>query len=248
MAVSVELIDALKRLLRGQGMTYRELAQRLKLSEAAVKRMFSLRAMSLQRLEQVCEVLDVGLVELAAESARGRESMAVLSEAQERALVSEPTLLLAMFLSLNRWRQPDVLEQFAFTEPQWTALLVKLDRLGIIELQPGNRVRALTPRNFRWRRDGPMERYFRQQLSRDYFADAFDGEQDGLFLLSGALSVDGVRQMRQRLEDMVKEFDGLLVRDATLPARERIGVSLVLAQKPWLLQLFQQHRRAQGDG
>ena len=49
MAVSVELIDALKRLLRGQGMTYRELAQRLKLSEAAVKRMFSLRAMSLQR-------------------------------------------------------------------------------------------------------------------------------------------------------------------------------------------------------
>ena len=156
MAVSVELIDALKRLLRGQGMTYRELAQRLKLSEAAVKRMFSLRAMSLQRLEQVCDVLDVGLVELAAESARGRESMAVLSEAQERALVSEPTLLLAMFLSLNRWRQADVLEQFAFTEPQWTGLLVKLDRLGIIELQPGNRVRALTPRNFRWRRDGPM--------------------------------------------------------------------------------------------
>ena len=59
--------------------------------------------------------------------------------------------------------------------------------------------------------------------------------------------MDGVRQMRQRLEEVVKEFDGLLVRDATLPARERVGVSLVLAQKPWLLQLFQQHRRAQGD-
>lgn len=244
MAVSVDLIDALKRLLRGQGMTYRELASRLKMSEAAVKRMFSLRAMSLQRLEQICDVLDIGLADLAAESARGKDSMAQLSEAQERALVSEPALLLALFLSLNRWKQSDVLAQFSFTEPQWTGLLVKLDRLGIIELLPGNRARALTARNFRWRRNGPMELYFREKLLGDYFADAFDGEQDGLFLLSGSLSVDGVRQMRQRLEEVVKEFDALLVRDATLSAKERIGVSLVLAQKPWLLQLFQGYRRA----
>jgi DNA-binding Xre family transcriptional regulator len=244
MAVSVELIDALKRLLRGQGLTYRELAARLKMSEAAVKRMFSLRAMSLQRLEQICDVLDVGLSELAAESARGRDSMAGLSEAQEKALVTEPALLLALFLSLNRWRQQDVLAQFSFTEPQWTSLLIKLDRLGIIELMPGNRARTLTARNFRWRRDGPMERYFRERLLGDYFADAFDGEQDGLFLLTGSLSIDGVRQMRQRLEEVVREFDALLIRDATLTPKERIGVSLVLAQKPWLLQLFQQYRRA----
>ncbi len=244
MAVSVDLIDALKRLLRGQGLTYRDLALRLKMSEAAVKRMFSLRAMSLQRLEQICDVLDIGLAELAAESARGRDSMARLSEAQEKALVSEPMLLLALFLSLNRWRQHDVLAQFAFSEAQWTALLIKLDRLGIVELMPGNRVRALTARNFRWRRDGPMERYFREHLLSDYFADPFDGEQDGLFLLTGSLSLEGVKQIRQRLEDVVREFDSLLIRDAGLSAKERIGVSLVLAQKPWLLQLFQQHRRA----
>ncbi len=247
MAVSVDLIDALKRLLRGQGMTYRDLAGRLKMSEAAVKRMFSLRAMSLQRLEQICDVLDVGLPELAAESVRGRDSMAELSEAQEKALVSDPALLLALFLSLNRWRQHDVLSQFNFTDPQWTGLLVKLDRLGIIELLPGNRARALTARNFRWRRDGPMERYFREHLLSDYFADPFDGEQDALFLLSGSLSIDGAKQIRQRLEEVVREFDALLIRDATLSPKERIGVSLVLAQKPWLLQLFQQYRRALGD-
>lgn len=248
MAVSVDLIDALKRLLRGHGLTYRELAARLKMSEAAVKRMFSLRAMSLQRLEQICDVLEIGLPELAAESARGRDRMVQLSDAQEQALVAEPALLLALFLSLNRWRQQDVLSQFSFSEPQWTALLVKLDRLGIIELMPGNRARALTSRNFRWRRGGPMERYFREHLLGDYFADAFDGEQDGLFLLSGSLSVDGARQMRQRLEEVVREFDALLVRDAALPARERIGMSLVLAQKPWLLQLFQGYRKALDAG
>ena len=247
MALSLELIDALKRCLRAQGVTYRDLAGRLQLSEAAIKRMFSQRAMSLQRLEEVCEALDVGLAELSAEAARGRPAMANLSEMQEQALVDEPALLLALFLALNRWRQDDVLAQFDFTLAQWTALLVRLDRLGIIELMPGNRGRALTARNFRWRADGPMERYFRQSLLGDFFADPFAGEQDALLLLSGSLSIDGIKQLRQRMEELAREFDALLARDATLDAQERIGVSLVLAQKPWLLQLFQPYRRAQQE-
>ncbi|TXK65756.1 helix-turn-helix domain-containing protein [Alkalisalibacterium limincola] len=104
MAISSELTDALKRCLRAQAMTYRDLAGRLGVSEAAVKRMFSLRAMSLQRLEQICAVLDIGLAELSAEAGRTRPAMAQLGLEQEQALVDDPRLLLAMFLTLNRWR------------------------------------------------------------------------------------------------------------------------------------------------
>lgn len=243
MTIAHELVDALKRCLRSQGLTYRELAARLDLSEAAVKRMFSLRAMSLQRMEQVCDVLDIGLAELAAEAGRGRGAMAELGREQEQALVDDPRLLLALFLTINRWRQDDALAHFDFDVAQWTGLLVRLDRLGIIELLPGNRARLLTTRNFRWRADGPMERYFRRTLLGDYFADPFDGEHDALLLLSGSLSADGACRLRERLEELAREFDALLARDATLPAEERMGVSLVLAQKPWLLQLFEPWRR-----
>lgn len=245
MALSLELVDALKRFLRAQDLTYRDLATRLKLSEAAVKRMFSKRAMSLERLEQICDVLDIGLAELSVEAARGRKVMAELSQAQEQALVDDPALLLAAFLTLNRWKQADVQEHFLFDDAQWTGLLVRLDRLGIIELMPGNRGRPLTARNFRWRADGPMERYFRLNLLGDFFADPFDGEQDVLLLLSGSLSTAGIRQLKQRLGEVAREFDALLARDAALSARERVGVSLVLAQKPWLLQLFHPYRRSQ---
>jgi transcriptional regulator with XRE-family HTH domain len=247
MSVSVDLVNALKRSLRAQGMTYRELAQRMRLSEAAVKRMFSRRAMSLLRLEQICEVLGLGLAELGAEAGRGREPMARLEQAQEQALVDDPALMLAMFLSINRWRQDDVMAHFAFTLPQWTGLLARLDRLGMIEMQPGNRVRPLTARNFRWLPDGPMERHFRTTLLGDYFAEPFDGEHDRLLLLSGSLSPHGVAQMQQRLDDLAREFDGLLARDASLPAEQRVGVSLVLAQKPWLLRLFEPYRRTGRD-
>lgn len=243
MSLSIDLINALKRGLRAQGLTYRDLAQRLDLSEAAIKRMFSRRAMTLTRLEEVCEVLGVGLQELSADAGRDREPMDRLSEEQEQALVDDPALMLTMFVTLNRWRQDDALASFNFSVPQWTALLVRLDRLGIIELMPGNRGRALTARNFRWRTDGPMERHFRKTLLGDFFAEPFVGDCDALFLLSGSLGVDGITQLKSRLEDLAREFDGLLARDAGLPLEAKTGVSLVLAQKPWMLRLFESYRR-----
>ncbi|MDO5609544.1 MAG: helix-turn-helix transcriptional regulator [Pseudomonadota bacterium] len=246
MSLSSELVDALKRSLRAQGITYRELASQIGLSEAAIKRMFSLKAMQLARIEQICEVLDLGLAELAAEANRGREAMSELSEVQEQALVDQPELLVALFLVLNRWTQADAQAHFRFDEPEWVRLLARLDRLGIIEMLPGNRGRPRIARNIRWRRNGPMEQHFRHHLLHEYFADAFDGEQDGLFLLSGTLSVDGVKRLREKMDELAREFDALLLRDATLPPQTRVGVSLVLAQKPWLLPSFDALRRRDG--
>lgn len=68
-----------------------------------------------------------------------------------------------------------------------------------------------------------------------------------MLLLSGSRRIDGVKRLRLRLEELTREFDALLARDAIPDAQERVGVSLVLAQKPWLLQLFQPYRRAQAD-
>ena len=47
-----------------------------------------------------------------------------------------------------------------------------------------------------------------------------------LLLLSGSLSIDGVKQLRQRLEEVAREFDALLARDATLPAGDRVAAAL----------------------
>lgn len=244
MSLQIELVDALKRLLKSQGITYAALARRLELSEAAVKRMFSRGAINLQRLEQICAVLDVGLPELAAESHRQRDPLAELSAAQEQALVDDPALLLALYLVLNRCTQDEVLARYRWTVPQWTLLLARLDRMGIVELLPGNRTRARTARNFRWRREGPMQRFFQQRLLPEYFERAFDGEHDRLLLLSGLVSRASEAHIHRRIDELAEEFDRLLQQDATLPATQRVGTSLVLAQRTWSLSLFAPLRRA----
>lgn len=244
MALLTELVQALKRLLKAQGITYAVLAQRLALSEATVKRMFSRSAITLKRLDQICQVLDIGLAELSAEAHREREPLDELSEAQEQALVDDPALLLALYLVLNRWQQQEVLQRYRWSESEWTLLLARLDRLGVIELLPGNRTRPRTQRNFRWRREGPMQRFFQHKLLPEYFRRSFDGECDRLLLLSGMLAKRSAEVVERRLHDLAEEFDLMMVQDASLPASQRVGLSLVLAMRPWSLNLFTPFRKS----
>jgi transcriptional regulator with XRE-family HTH domain len=243
MSLQIELVDALKRLLKAQGMTYAQLADRIGLSEAAVKRMLSQRRLNLDRLEQICAALDIGLTELAEEASRPRRTLSELDEVQEQALVDDPALLLALYLVLNRWTEDEARTRYRWTAAEWTHLLARLDRLGIIELLPGNRTRTRTARNFRWRRQGPMQHFFRKRLLPEFFAREFEGDRERLLLLSGMISPASEAQLRRRLEELAQEFDALQAQDSTLPASARVGISLVLAMRPWSLQLFDPMRR-----
>lgn len=59
-----DVCNTLKNLLKQKNMTYKVLATHLKMSEANVKRMFSLKQFSLVRLEAICNVLGVALSDL----------------------------------------------------------------------------------------------------------------------------------------------------------------------------------------
>ncbi|CAM5199355.1 helix-turn-helix domain-containing protein [Alishewanella longhuensis] len=71
-----QLITALKRCLKARGISYRQLAEQLQLSEASVKRIFAQQSFTLSRLEQICNVLDTNLYELAKMSAIAKKQPA----------------------------------------------------------------------------------------------------------------------------------------------------------------------------
>jgi len=113
-----------------------------------------------------------------------------------------------------------------------------VSRLCVIELLAGNKYRVRTARNFRWRRDGPMERLFRTKLLPDFFSREFAGDNESLLLLSGMCTPGSVAILQRKLDELAGEFDALMAQDAPLPAAQRVGVSLVLGKRPWKLKLF----------
>ena len=248
MALRFELIDAIKRLLKSRGMTYSQLAGKIDLSEASVKRMFSQQTMTLARLEEICGVLGIGLTELVEHARPEHEPLSELSEEQEEELVADPRLFLTLYLALNRWREADVLTRYTFTKPEWVGMLVRLDRMGIIELQPDNRAKLRTARNFRWRAHGPVMRLFAKKLIPEFFARPFSGPHEQVMLLTGMVSRPTSELLKHRIEETAREFDALVARDSALPVTEKIGLSVVLGVRPWGLPDFEKYRRRAEPG
>ena len=87
-----QLVDALKQVLRMRGLTYAALAQRIGLSEASVKRLFSTGHFTLDRFEQVCELARTSITELARELEGGQDEVEKLTLPQVVTSAPAPTV------------------------------------------------------------------------------------------------------------------------------------------------------------
>jgi len=166
-----------------------------------------------------------------------------LSESQERALISDPKVLLITYLLVNDWKFQDIVTAFDLDENEYVNILLRLDQLKIIEYRPPHRVRKLTARNFSWRRDGPVHKFFLTRFVPEYFQSAFDGAGDDLRFVGGTLSPESLVQFKASLERLAAEFEVLARNDARLPLARRNGCSALLAVRAWEFSEFTRLRR-----
>jgi transcriptional regulator with XRE-family HTH domain len=237
------LVDALKRLLKARGITYAVVATGLDISEASVKRMFSRRDFTLQRLEEVCRLAGVDLADLAQAVASENAGAAFLSVEQEEEIVSEPKLLLVALCAVGNWSAAQITQTYDLTLEECVECLSRLDRRKIIELQPGNRIRPLISRTFSWLPDGPIQRYFRSRVESEYLGGKFDRPDELFLFVSGMLSRASASELIVRLRRTAREFAELHRDDIRLPLSDRHGTSLLLALRPWEPRAFRALRR-----
>ena len=232
-----QLIDTLKRLLKSQGLTYADAAVRLGLSEASVKRLFSTRAFTLKRLDEFCRILEIDIFELA-RLARGHiAEVREMSDKQEIALAQDARLLGTFYLLLSDWSAGEILAHYELSQAELTRLLARLDRLGLIELLPQDRVRLKVPKLLRLHPGGPIHRVHGRRVIDDFTAAEFDRVGGHFQFEYRDLSKVSFELMRRRLEHVAAEFLELAELDATLPAKRRATTGFLIAMRPWSLSM-----------
>ncbi len=246
---AVELVEALKREMRARRVTYRDLAGKLELSEGAVKRMFALNRMSLDRVDQICDVLKVDLAELVDNYLQNEQRLDQLSEAQERQLVQDPKRLLVAACVLNRWSFEEILDIYAMPATECIRHLAALDKIRFIELLPANRYRIKVSDSFRWRPGGPIEKFFERLIADEFLGADFRAESNARVFLHGFLSERGRDDLIAAIERLAVTFRDLLKRDRAVPAKSRQHVGFLIAFRPWNFSIYDPIRKpAAGDG
>lgn len=243
MAKASSLVQELKNQLKQADLTYRELALQLGLSESAVKQMFSSGSMSLARLDRICEILGLDITDLARLSDESNHQLNSLTIEQEAELVSDTKLLLVAYCLVNHWRFADILQRYTLTEVEVIKYLARLDRMKLIELLPGNRVKPLISANFQWQPDGPIENYFKNEVQHRFFNADFSAEGCLRLVKNGDIAIAAREQLLARMQSVGQLFDDSVREARSIPREQLRGTTMVLAIREWIFDAFAELER-----
>ena len=238
-----DLVAALTAELRASGINSAQLAEELKLDESIVKRIFAKGAMPLSCIDEVLAVLKMDFAELAARVVHAQPLVKELTLDQEKAVVADRRLLLVAISVLSHWTFEQIVSTYTLSDAECVAALVRLDRLGIIDLRPLNRYRLKLDKTFRWRPMGPVMTYFRRHVVDDYFNGGFNGEGETLMLVPGQIGRAQAAMFVERLQRLAQDFAQQHLADQKLPPQQKDGYTMVIGMRSWLFAAFRDLQR-----
>jgi len=243
MSESSEIISTLKRAIKTSGMTYANVANELSVSEATIKRIFSVKHCSLERIEEICTVLHIQLTDLIHLHELEKNRVKQLTYEQEQQLTADPALLFIAVCIRNNWLVDEITQQYRFTEHEITRLLIKLDKLGLIDLLPGNRYKLRVSSDFRWIDKGPIEKFYEKNIQQDFLSSHFTEEGELRLFLTGAVSQVTQQKVLGKLAELSADFAAWHKADLNYPIQSRVNVSVLLAARSWEMALFKQFQK-----
>ena len=241
---TARIMASLKRLMRARAVTYAQLAKRIDLSEASVKRIFSRATMTLSRLDQICQALESSIQEITRLAGEQHsETPETLSVEQEKSLAADPKLLACYYLVANGRSGSEIDAELGVDDKRVRRWFVTLLALRLIELRSGLRARARTSSAIRWRKDGPVSRLYERQVRQEFLQSQFSDSNEGLHFRSAELSAASCLVMLRRLDRLATEFRNLAELDRTLPSADKRSMGVLLATRPWVFSMFDSLRR-----
>jgi hypothetical protein len=109
--------------------------------------------------------------------------------------------------------------------------LVTLERLRLIDLMPGNKVRLLTARDPEWRKGGPMRRIIDDMIKRDILTLNFAEPDAPAAYQSAELSKASIAQIEDLVRHFVRTVRTLRDADMHLPREHKEWTATVVAMK-----------------
>jgi transcriptional regulator with XRE-family HTH domain len=233
------IVDVLKRTLKNRGLTYRDLAKKVGLSEASVKRVFAEETFTLQRLEKVCSAIGITMSELVRMATEKAEPAAhYLSMEQEQLLAADPRLLACFYLLLNGRASNEIQARLQLNDRELRALYVKLDAAKLIESLPGLKARLRVGPMIIWRVNGPVRRAHEAKVKAEFLQSDFKAADEVLHFHTAELSEASAQLLFRRLETLTREFAEFATLDRNLPIKQKRPVALLLAFRPWVFSMF----------
>ena len=201
--------------------------------------MFSVGNFSLERLDEIAEVLGMDMSDMVALTVDREPKLESLTLEQESELVDDMKLFVVAYAVINYWSYEDILDRYDYTESELLGYLISLEKIGFLELHINNRITPKVATNFKWHPDGAIEKLFQTSVLPEFFKSSFT-EHDSLRVAkSGEITEQSRVKLAKRLKALGDYFDELCFEDRHEELDvSRTGTSLVLGVREWSFSPF----------
>lgn len=227
------LFDSIRAHLKARGHTYRQLAEAIAVSEPTVKRIFGTNDCTIERLEEICQFLNIELLQLVKSTPKKRKLIEQLTQKQEIELAHNKKLLMIAICVMGLWSFENMLSHLVISKVECIALLQRLERIGFVEMQANNQYRLLVAKDFTWIVDGPIMRLVKG-VSDDFFNHRFEAPGEILKIINVRVSPEMRETLKNKLEQVAQQYADQVSADSHLPLNERPPLSICIAVRSWV--------------
>jgi DNA-binding Xre family transcriptional regulator len=227
------LVEALKKELKKRSVTYAVLAQKVGLTEAAIKRAFAAQNFSLRRLDQFCDAIEIDLSDLLSMATDHSTESRYFDLATEAQLALKPQLLLAFYLILLGHVPKDLQKHLGCDKLQIFKIGRELEKLGLVQVMPGDRIKPRVKKSIRWNINGPLAQKFGIHLKEEFFNSSFTAADEHQDFLTGSLALSSYKIIKRKQVELFKLFDELSDLDSKLKDDLLKGYWIYSGIRPW---------------
>jgi transcriptional regulator with XRE-family HTH domain len=237
------LIAALRSILKTRKITYATIAKDLGVSEATIKRFFTGHDGSVGRIEEICESLSISFADLV-EQARSRGETTYELTYDQEAFFAENLNYYAFFkeLSFFRLTPQEIRSKHGLNANSLPRYLRRLEKLGLIEWLPGDRVKVKVQGTQNWITNGPLVKKLARAENRAFFTYLEEifikdpkSRDSHLFTSSTRyMHPDTLRALNSELKELFETIRARVYRDEIFyPKHELVPTKWVLGLAPY---------------
>lgn len=239
------LLHTLRNLVKSSDQTYDSIAKKMDLSADTVKRLLSGKIpISLERVSEICEHIGIDVYELARLSKFGqKDEHPVLTLAQEKMLAEDEATFSVYYLITMGMTFDQMIAQYSYSKEQLTKIALKLEKLGILELHPNNKLKMLVYRKIRWHMNGPLHNKYMVLWATNFAKDVYQSPESFKYFFNFPLAKESKTEVLRKISKLCREIEYLSEMDLNIRNRADTSMNVLIGAHHWMPEVTRQFQR-----
>lgn len=225
------IIESLKDHLKLRGLSYKDLAVKWGISESSVKRVMSSKELLLSRIEQACDMMDLPVADFFKQVPYEKQTDILFLTPDQELKLSKDAEATHYFLMLQQGKTvTEIIREYSLSEEKNIKILTSLEKWGLIEVHPNQRIKRNYLGQLRFRKEGPLGRQIEKAARTQFLDNEFSREDQYFTFLNLNLKPGDSAKLRLKFQDMFKELVAESDQNLLHPNQQEFGLMMAIRQ------------------